>query len=225
MGFQFDVSIGFCGIAIYSMWNKGKQRPILVKKGEDVHIDDFGGEGTGLKSMKQINWTPNEMIEFTVTGFHIPWNNSWNVECIIKTGNDVHVMATFSRPGESMHEDFSFQSFIEDFQRSPTANGCLYKRSAQILHPQVHYSEYGDEKVLNFETATFMKDQNFGQNFCADWSCAEMRNSGLLLTTGGGRLGRTKNFCEHNKVLIFNNFAAKSNSSPFTKICRKKIKG
>ena len=38
------------------MWNSTDNKVTLVSKGEKVEVDDFGGEGTGLKSMRDLEW-------------------------------------------------------------------------------------------------------------------------------------------------------------------------
>merc|ERR1711892_1314144 len=49
-------------VAIFSMWNQGDNRVTLVSKGDSVAVDDFGGEGTGLKTMRDLEWSEGEEV-------------------------------------------------------------------------------------------------------------------------------------------------------------------
>ena len=142
---------GFCRVAIFSLWNDGTNSVSMIKEGEGVQVQGFGGEGTGLKSMKQLNWRPNQKIKFDVKATFVPAIEGWNVRCTIRIGDESHLMAVFQRPGESLHEDFRFGSFIEDFDRDsnyqpPSVNGCQYQRSATFLSPMIIYNENGEKK-------------------------------------------------------------------------------
>lgn len=39
-----------------------------VQKGADVQVSEFGGEGTGMKSIKVVPWKDNEDVTMTLTG-------------------------------------------------------------------------------------------------------------------------------------------------------------
>ena len=56
-------------MAIFSMWNTtcGDHRVELLSAGEGVVVDNFGGEGTGLKTMKDVDWQLGERITFIVS--------------------------------------------------------------------------------------------------------------------------------------------------------------
>ena len=56
-------------VAIFSMWNTGDHRVELLRAGEGVVVDNFGGEGTGLKTMKDLDWQLGEKITFVVSVF------------------------------------------------------------------------------------------------------------------------------------------------------------
>ena len=49
-------------VAIFSMWNKGGDSVELASQGDGVEVTDFGGEGTGLKSMKPLPWLEDEEV-------------------------------------------------------------------------------------------------------------------------------------------------------------------
>ena len=39
-----------------------------VQKGTDVQVSEFGGEGTGMKSIKVVPWKDNEDVTMTLNG-------------------------------------------------------------------------------------------------------------------------------------------------------------
>ena len=59
---------GFCGVAIFSLWDDGHNIVTEKKKGDGVTVDTFNGEGRGKKSIKQLDWRPNKEITFEVKG-------------------------------------------------------------------------------------------------------------------------------------------------------------
>ena len=52
---------GFCGVFIFSLWDRGNNDASIIRGGKGVNLDDFGGEGTGVKSMKFVDWRPPSM--------------------------------------------------------------------------------------------------------------------------------------------------------------------
>ena len=51
-------------VAIFSMWNDHRNSVREIEHGPGVRVQTFGGEGTGMKSMKQINWTENQKVMY-----------------------------------------------------------------------------------------------------------------------------------------------------------------
>ena len=50
------------------MWNECEHRVELVASGDKAEVDNFGGEGTGLKTMLEVDWRLGETITLVVTG-------------------------------------------------------------------------------------------------------------------------------------------------------------
>ena len=48
------------------MWNQDYNSVYLVNAGEGVEVTEFGGEGTGIKTMRDFNWKEGEEITFHV---------------------------------------------------------------------------------------------------------------------------------------------------------------
>ena len=57
-------------VAIFSMWNdrSGCGDVKEIEHGEGVIVSKFGGEGTGFKSMKDVNWQNDEDVTLIVKG-------------------------------------------------------------------------------------------------------------------------------------------------------------
>ena len=186
------------------MWDRGSNDARIIRGGKDVNLDDFGGEGTGVKSMKFVNWRPNEKVVTTVKGSWDAEINGWNVNCTFKIGETEHFMAEFQRVGVyGMQENFGFNSFIEDWNHGQTAQGCLYQRSAAFITPKVYYEEAGEQKIVELDIARFTGDLNPGQSFCKDWSCAGSGINFFTLTTGGARQGKPERQCQSGQMFTF----------------------
>ena len=50
------------------MWNECEHRVELVASGDKAEVDNFGGEGTGLKTMLEVDWRLGETLTLVVTG-------------------------------------------------------------------------------------------------------------------------------------------------------------
>ena len=186
------------------MWDRGNNDASIVRVGKNVYTDDFGDEGTGVQSMKLVDWRPNEKVVTRVKGTWDRRIQGWKVECTFIIGQTEHFMAKFQRRGEiGMHDDFGFNSFIEDWDHDKMAQGCLYQRSAAFLTPKIFYYESGRQKVVELDTASFTGDVNPGQSFCKEWSCADSGVNFFSLTTGGARQGKPDRQCYQGQIFTF----------------------
>ena len=50
-----------------------------VQAGTDVKVSEFGGEGTGLKSIKSVPWKNNEDVSMKLTGRRVG-DKTWYVQ-------------------------------------------------------------------------------------------------------------------------------------------------
>ena len=122
-------------VAIFSMWHYSSEdgsRVMCTSAGDSVVVESFGGEGTGMKCMKDFWWEVGEEITFIVNGkYYRPDEEkpgSWSCSCWYKRSSEkeseAHFMATYRRPGDICPlDDSGFYSFIEDWDRSREANG------------------------------------------------------------------------------------------------------
>ena len=90
----------------------------LVKKGNNVEIGDFGGEGSGKHAMLKYAWKTGSTIKFLVRGVpdqkdktHTIYTAWYALESGVW-----QLMASFSRP-KSGHYLNGFYSFLEDYEQ------------------------------------------------------------------------------------------------------------
>lgn len=147
----FDV--GYCGIqdlidgtriGIFSIWepshphakNTNDEKSVhetnrtqLLYQGENVHIQRFGGEGTGGKSMIPLKWELNKPVCMAVSAE--PNGESRSAyTCWIWDDSkaDWFRMATFSTLfSNGKHELNSAYSFVEDFRRNIKSKDAVRK--------------------------------------------------------------------------------------------------
>ena len=148
-------------VAIFSMWHNTSENGSRVEctsSGDSVVVEPFGGEGTGMKCMKDFWWELGEHITFIVNGvYNQPDKNkhgSWTCSCWYKRSSDkvdqLHFMASYRRSGDTCPlSDSGFYSFVEDWDRSKEANGYQVRRCAAFTSPEIEYG--GSCKILNGE--------------------------------------------------------------------------
>ena len=188
------------------MWDSRKNKVTVGSIGENVKVEPFDNEKKGQRSIKQINWKPNQKIQFILEGRYDKRINRWTLQCMVKIDREEHFLAQFHRNGrKEILQAFKFSSFIEDFHRTPGAHGCDYERSAQFYNPSIQYTKNnGQKETVLLNKAQFTKDQTHELAVCSDWACASSGFHVASLKTGGSRLGKPKNICNHNDVLDLN---------------------
>jgi len=175
-------------IVIFSMWNDRWNSVREVKHGAGVRVQSFGGEGTGMKSMKSINWRDNQKITLRVSGRkHYMDGNASVWQCTGSysiDGGDFHLMATFERSGESPLNTTGFYSFIEDWRRDHYHQGHLQQREAEYSDPKLTTSS---GHVFNLERALFTKQSQDEDAFATRKAFAAVKTSKacFVLSTGG----------------------------------------
>ena len=82
-------------VAIFSMWHSTSEngsRVECISSGDSVVVEPFGGEGTGMKCMKDFWWEVGEEISFIVNGvYNKPDKNkhgSWTCSCWYKRSSE-----------------------------------------------------------------------------------------------------------------------------------------
>ena len=112
------------------MWNDCGHKVELVSQGDRAVVDNFGGEGTGLKTMMDIDWEVGDQVTFIVTG--VKEDDAWFCSCRLILRGQEHIMATYKRPGPRPLSRNGFYSFVEDWDRSCGVEGHLVCRKAEF---------------------------------------------------------------------------------------------
>ena len=203
-------------VAIYSMWHSTDERNSNVEcvcSGDGVKVESFGGEGTGLKSMKDFWWEIGEEITFIVKGTYDETDGLnqgvWKCSCWYTRSSEdnqiLHLMATYSRRGEICPlSNSGFYSFVEDWNRSSNAEGYLQRRCAAFAFPELQYGGYckileGNKcdatdksfekcnKKLQLNTPSFTKVETGCDAFASNSANVKIRNNKCKFTleTGG----------------------------------------
>ena len=97
------------------------------------------GEGTGLKSMKDVDWREGEEVRVEVAGKKE--GEHWVCSCHYTLRGERHLMATYRRTGPRPLNQRGFYSFVEDWDRCPGAAGHLTCREAQFLAQRLAIEE------------------------------------------------------------------------------------
>ena len=56
-------------VAIFSMWDQGTKMVECLESGRCVRVSGFGGEGTGKKAMRSLDWRLGETVTFKVSAY------------------------------------------------------------------------------------------------------------------------------------------------------------
>ena len=173
-------------VAIFSLWNNEKTSVEFVESGPQVQVSKFGGEGTGLKSMRDLNWIEDSLITFRVRGKLI--DGHWYCDCHFRVEDDPwSLMATYKRSveGGPILLPHGFYSFIEDFNRGEDAEGWKHIRKARFLNPT-----FTDDKgqVHLLKEADFTKADSGSDAFAKDLALAYPCRSGFVMQTGKERI-------------------------------------
>ncbi|PAA76713.1 hypothetical protein BOX15_Mlig003283g3, partial [Macrostomum lignano] len=188
---------GYCGlqqlcdgkrVAIFSVWNgSGSAGEVeKVASGPDVIVSRFAGEGDGLKSMLDVNWTEGRPATFRVEfNRHRGGESCWTCGCYLECNGVRHFLAEYRRlcPGPPVTE---FSSFVEDFARWQSAAGYLRPRKA-VFSQQLVTS--GSATVRRVTRAEFTKVEKGLDAFAKDRAgggvCEGGAEAGFYLATGG----------------------------------------
>jgi len=185
-------------VAIFSMWNTGDHRVELISSGKDVIIDDFGGEGTGLKSMKEVSWKEGEEITLKVSGSS--GDNGWTCSCSYLHHGVWHNMASFRRTGPRPLSQTGFYSFVEDWNRCQGAAGHTACRRADYFGQKLTI----DGVTYHVTEAKFTKVEDGRDKFASSKAVGGVgryrgdRGKCFFLSTGGDD---SQDQCHHGTKL------------------------
>jgi hypothetical protein len=172
-------------VAIFSMWNddNGNGSVGEVAHGEGVEVSSFGGEGTGLKSMKDVAWREGEEAIFTVKGVIMETEDgleTWHCSCWFQLGDGgKQLMATYMRKSSQRPLNRNgFYSFVEDWDRSCGAKGHCRRRKGEFFGASVN-----GRPLTN---ALFTKVEDGADEFASAKACGYTDGTDkFVLCTGG----------------------------------------
>lgn len=191
-------------VAIFSMWNdRGGCGDVKeVEHGEGVIVSKFGGEGTGFKSMKDVNWKNNEDVTLIVKGHKISSNGeeeSWRCSCWLSLGakSEKQLMATFERRSrERPLSAGGFYSFVEDWDRSRDACGHSARRLAEFSSATVNGRALNEARFTKVETDADAFAASKAMGFCrGERNC-------FVLSTGGEDVPSGECVCNNSTLRI-----------------------
>lgn len=173
-------------VVIFSMWDDGANKVEAEQHGDKVVVTPFGGEGTGMKSMKDIDWRDNENVELRISGEKQGSSSTWKCSCWYRLAgeNDWNFVATYNRDGSPPLNHSGFYSFIEDWERHEYSKGHCLRRSADFSGPTL-ITKNGD-KIL-FKEAMFTKQRHGSDMFAMEKAFGAVNKCQLCfsLSTGG----------------------------------------
>lgn len=197
-------------VAIFSMWNHGKDSVEELDHGEGVEVSEFGGEGTGLKSMKDFAWKEGEEVTFVIEGKltgvvpkqTCPWprpeKTTWAVSCWFEAAGERVFMASFTRTSaQKPLSPGGFYSFVEDWHRgSEECQGHTNKRCAQFSRPMIGETLLSRAKFTKVEDG---EDKYACEKATGGTNCAA---KSFFLSTGGEEQHNSHQVClKHNTEL------------------------
>ncbi len=176
-------------MAIFSMWDDGKGNGVeAIERGDDVVVSGFDGEGTGLKTMAELDWKEGQMITFVVEGRQVPVEEAeretWEVSCVVITENEKLFLAKYRRRSSQRPlNECGFYSFVEDWDRRDGCDGHLLRRAALFLNPALTIDR---KKKKSLTSARFTKVEWGFDCFAKEKARGGAADKpGFFLSTGG----------------------------------------
>jgi len=175
--------VGDDHVIIFSLWNAGSNNvnEVAGTRGEGVEVKTFGGEGTGMKSMKVVPWKAGEAVTVQVKGKLV--SGMWQVSCKYQWKGTWYDMATFERKDRPLNMG-GFGSFVENWIGSK--NGYRNMRMAEFSNPKI-ISDAGTEYYVNARFSKVCNSGNGHGNWACDRAYGGTTNDGksFFMVTGG----------------------------------------
>ena len=172
-------------VVIFSMWNDCQHNVKVLEYGEGVAVTAFGGEGTGMKAMKDVDWENNQKVTFRVSGkMHNDESGTfWRCSGWYSIENsDWVLMASYERSGENPPFNRHLYAFIEDWDRSLNCEGHCLVRSAEFSDAKLITS---NNETFNFNKAVFTKQRHGADKFALEKAFGGVKATCFVLSTGG----------------------------------------
>ena len=178
---------GMPKVAIFSLWHEGDNNVELVKQGKNVTVTGFAGEGTGLKTLMDLDWEKGETVEFKVRGRKV--DGAWEVSCHVYHRGEAYFMAKYRRKGK--FDPSRFYSFVEVYTH-PKPGDHLIGRRAEFINPTVtiHDLGYFERLIESRFTKTLSEGDLFSNKTIGGAKQDPVsKNAVFFLETGGEEPG------------------------------------
>lgn len=117
---------GYCGMQnspqgrnfIYSLWDPSSVHEAIRAEyvGEQTQIANFGGEGTGLRSLNYtVNWLPNQWYTFVTRVWNLNDHSYYGFWIFDQTNNRWYHLVTMNYPVKNLKFTSRTSAFIEDW--------------------------------------------------------------------------------------------------------------
>lgn len=175
-------------LALFSVWDASdqeksitdaKDRVTLIKKGDSVQVQRFGGEGTGAQSKRPFAWKIGEPVTFFLQSTSLQQHTRFTAHLYDRASQRWLLMATFQTRAHHLEIE-GLYSFIEDFQRNGAS--AQQRRRARFINGGIRVN--GNWQSL--QQARFTADATPSPHIDAGSLAA-----GFFLQTGGNTQNRT----------------------------------
>lgn len=126
-------------VFIFSVWDdfngdnpsdvSSEKRVKAIQVGQNIRLQRFGNEGTGIQTFFDYNWQENTAYRFRVEATQDGGYTIFSANVFLPETNEWKLMAILKTPVKISYISNQY-SFIEDFLRSDSSH--LIKRSAQF---------------------------------------------------------------------------------------------
>lgn len=174
---------------IFSVWdyNWGKNnknqtpdslRPTLISSAENLVIDRFGSEGSGIHTHYKYSWQEDSVYKFLIHTVPDSISKTAIITLFVEIDNQWKMIAKIKRPEYIGYEKGAI-SFLEDF----SGKDDKHRRSASFQNQWVRkVSGEWIEITKAYYTLPF-GDKN---RKIKDYGCGLSTSNGFMLTSGGG---------------------------------------
>lgn len=181
---------GYCGMQnspqgpnfIYSLWDPTTVHEAIRAEyiGEETNIANFGGEGTGLRSLNyKVGWLPNQWYTFVTRVWNLNDHSYYGFWVFDQTNNSWHHLVTMNYPVKNLKFTSRTSAFIEDWM----GNGSSVR--------EIHRKEGWRRKLnsqwfaLNQATIARISPDDGCANFIENYDGGVINNEYFFIKSGG----------------------------------------
>jgi hypothetical protein len=201
---------GYCGMQnspegpnfIYSLWDPSSVHEAIRAEyiGEETNIANFGGEGTGLRSLNyKVGWLPNQWYTFVTRVWNLNDHSYYGFWIFDQTNNRWHHLVTMNYPVKNLKFTSRTSAFIEDWM----GNGS----SVREIHRKDGWKRKLNGQWFPFNQATISRlSPDAGcANFIENYDGGVINNEYFFIKSGGTNTHPVTNVSETTVNLSNNN--------------------